>query len=139
MMKNNGGTCGAKISRCKGAGTNMIRIALFDDDSVFMEQTRILIFEILRKNNVGANVQTFLDGDQASQEILATLDICFLDIDFAGKATSGFDIARRIRLVRQDSILIFLLTTLIISKKPGNTGISRDIRTEFTTDLLLSD
>lgn len=108
MMKNNGGTCGAKISRCKGAGTNMIRIALFDDDSVFMEQTRILIFEILRKNNVGANVQTFLDGDQASQEILATLDICFLDIDFAGKATSGVDIARRIRLVRQDSILIFL-------------------------------
>ena len=38
--------------------------------------------------------------------------------------------------------LIFELikrTTLIISKKPGNTGISRDIRTEFTTDLLLSD
>ena len=33
----------------------------------------------------------------------------------------------------------FSLTTLIISKKPGNTGISRDIRTEFTTDLLLSD
>ena len=36
-------------------------------------------------------------------------------------------------------IIIFVITTLIISKKPGNTGISRDIRTEFTTDLLLSD
>lgn len=35
--------------------------------------------------------------------------------------------------------LIDFVTTLIISKKPGNTGISRDIRTEFTTDLLLSD
>lgn len=35
--------------------------------------------------------------------------------------------------------LMFISTTLIISKKPGNTGISRDIRTEFTTDLLLSD
>ena len=35
--------------------------------------------------------------------------------------------------------LIVIQTTLIISKKPGNTGISRDIRTEFTTDLLLSD
>lgn len=34
---------------------------------------------------------------------------------------------------------IIVETTLIISKKPGNTGISRDIRTEFTTDLLLSD
>lgn len=33
----------------------------------------------------------------------------------------------------------YCITTLIISKKPGNTGISRDIRTEFTTDLLLSD
>lgn len=36
-------------------------------------------------------------------------------------------------------IELLLTTTLIISKKPGNTGISRDIRTEFTTDLLLSD
>ena len=36
-------------------------------------------------------------------------------------------------------IKLFDVTTLIISKKPGNTGISRDIRTEFTTDLLLSD
>lgn len=36
-------------------------------------------------------------------------------------------------------IKLLSLTTLIISKKPGNTGISRDIRTEFTTDLLLSD
>ena len=34
---------------------------------------------------------------------------------------------------------VIMITTLIISKKPGNTGISRDIRTEFTTDLLLSD
>lgn len=37
------------------------------------------------------------------------------------------------------SIILLATTTLIISKKPGNTGISRDIRTEFTTDLLLSD
>lgn len=38
-----------------------------------------------------------------------------------------------------DIDIVFCGTTLIISKKPGNTGISRDIRTEFTTDLLLSD
>lgn len=41
--------------------------------------------------------------------------------------------------VLSTSHLGFKVTTLIISKKPGNTGISRDIRTEFTTDLLLSD
>lgn len=39
----------------------------------------------------------------------------------------------------EKGIRIVKSTTLIISKKPGNTGISRDIRTEFTTDLLLSD
>ena len=37
------------------------------------------------------------------------------------------------------ALMYLKTTTLIISKKPGNTGISRDIRTEFTTDLLLSD
>ena len=43
--------------------------------------------------------------------------------------------------IEKDKInsILFSITTLIISKKPGNTGISRDIRTEFTTDLLLSD
>ena len=42
-------------------------------------------------------------------------------------------------LCEQYIFLVVTQTTLIISKKPGNTGISRDIRTEFTTDLLLSD
>lgn len=42
--------------------------------------------------------------------------------------------------IDQKALIDYLIrTTLIISKKPGNTGISRDIRTEFTTDLLLSD
>ena len=38
-----------------------------------------------------------------------------------------------------DSFKILTRKTLIISKKPGNTGISRDMRTEFTTDLLHLD
>lgn len=42
-------------------------------------------------------------------------------------------------LVGDNHLYLFYGTTLIISKKPRNTGISRDIRTEFTTDLLLSD
>ena len=46
---------------------------------------------------------------------------------------------RGLRKVLKKRSVFFKITTLIISKKPGNTGISRDIRTEFTTDLLLSD
>ena len=47
--------------------------------------------------------------------------------------------AEAVYYVDNVQLLFVMVTTLIISKKPGNTGISRDIRTEFTTDLLLSD
>lgn len=48
-------------------------------------------------------------------------------------------VASKKAVLEGDNYVFFIQTTLIISKKPGNTGISRDIRTEFTTDLLLSD
>lgn len=37
------------------------------------------------------------------------------------------------------AFIIFIKKTLIISKKPGNTGKSRDKDTEFTTHLLHSE
>ena len=49
------------------------------------------------------------------------------------------EIANHLGVYITDISKYYYATTLIISKKPGNTGISRDIRTEFTTDLLLSD
>lgn len=49
------------------------------------------------------------------------------------------EIISLLRRFNKQSNQTVIITTLIISKKPGNTGISRDIRTEFTTDLLLSD
>ena len=59
----------------------------------------------------------------------ARADIAFLDVEMPG--VSGIHVGAKLKELNP--------TTLIISKKPGNTGISRDIRTEFTTDLLLSD
>ena len=50
----------------------------------------------------------------------------------AGKTLTNEEVIREL-------LELLKKTTLIISNKPGNTGISRDIRTEFTTDLLLSD
>jgi len=46
--------------------------------------------------------------------------------------------ASNIPIKKLTAAFLFIITTLIISKNPGNTGIPRDIRTEFTTDLLLS-
>lgn len=43
----------------------------------------------------------------------------------------------RLAILSEKNPFIFEGTTLIISKKPGNTGKSRDRATEFTTKLLL--
>ena len=91
-----------------GATFDMIHIALFDDEPIFLEQTRTQIWEIIKKHNIGVSVQAFTDGDQLTREDFSTIDICFLDIDFSGKTLSGIEIARKIRQVRQDTVLIFL-------------------------------
>ena len=61
------------------------------------------------------------------------------EVDFGMMAYSLSCENNDILIESLQSCFFLNLTTLIISKKPGNTGISRDIRTEFTTDLLLSD
>lgn len=70
----------------------------------------------------------------------------YLYIDGSIKDSSGWGVNENYILIKPSvtyKAMSYSLdvkqTTLIISKKPGNTGISRDIRTEFTTDLLLSD
>ena len=78
--------------------------------------------------------------NQRHKERLKTAEDFINEYDTASKCVkqSYLIICQR----RYEHIMTFFnfqLTTLIISKKPGNTGISRDIRTEFTTDLLLSD
>lgn len=71
---------------------------------------------------------------------IISLIIIFVLI-FVLRIVSKSDLRKNQQLIIKviTTILIVKRTTLIISKKPGNTGISRDIRTEFTTDLLLSD
>lgn len=74
---------------------------------------------------------------QVSKEKLIVSVLCFLYIfeyTLYGQPISGLKY-----IIQALCVFMFIKTTLIISKKPGNTGISRDIRTEFTTDLLLSD
>lgn len=48
------------------------------------------------------------------------------------------DIAK-FSLLAERNTLNVILTTLIVSKKPGNTGKSRNKDTEFTTHLLHSE
>lgn len=88
-------------------------------------------------------IKTFVVADHFQLDSLLYGNNCFIT-GFKGTGKTALLFYLDNKLKDEDPItctsFIFLyLTTLIISKKPGNTGISRDIRTEFTTDLLLSD
>ena len=101
-MKRNFANCQAEI------GANMIRILLCDDDTVFLERMRTEIRAVLSKAHVGAVIHTATCAEDIPEELFVSCDLCFLDIDFSGKRYTGMDIAKEIRRVNQNAIIIFL-------------------------------
>lgn len=99
---------GPLMPKVQGVIIDMMHIVLLDDDPLFLEQTRTQIHKILKRNNLDAIIETFKSTKQLTSEQFADWDFCFLDIDFSEKDYTGIDIARKIRQVRQDSVLIFL-------------------------------
>lgn len=94
--------CRAKI------GANMIRIVICDDNQPFMESLRAEIRAILSRNKIEAVIYTYENAEAIPEHLFATSDIFFLDIDFSGKQYTGIDIARKIRQVRENSVLVFV-------------------------------
>ena len=86
----------------------MIRMILCDDDPIFLERMRADIRAALKQLDTEAVIQTFPEAEIIPQEALRDCDIIFLDIDFNGKKYTGIDIARKIRSIRPNAIIIFL-------------------------------
>lgn len=86
----------------------MIRIVLCDDNPHFLETLRLEIRKTLKQHKTDAAIHVFQNPDSIPEHILPSCDIFFLDIDFPGKECTGIDIAKRIRKLRIDSILIFI-------------------------------
>jgi len=83
----------------------MIRILLCDDDPVFLESLQKALRDYLKKDGI---LYTFLDPQEIPGELLSGCDIFFLDMDFAGKRYTGLDIAKKIRQVNPDGVILFL-------------------------------
>lgn len=90
------------------SGSPLIRIIICDDDDMFLSKLHHAIGEALRQNNVSAKIHTYSSMEDIGQPILSSCDIAFLDIDFQGKKYNGIDIARRLREVRKDAVIIFV-------------------------------
>lgn len=86
----------------------MIQIALCDDNQEFLTSLRTTIRTVLDTHGIDAVLHIFEDAQAIPEHILACADIFFLDIDFEGKEYTGIDIARSIRQLQRDSIIVFV-------------------------------
>lgn len=86
----------------------MVRIIICDDNRTFLDRLRDDMESALDGLNARAKVYPFTQMESIPDSILNGCDIAFLDIDFEGKRYNGIDIARKIRAVRKDAVIIFV-------------------------------
>lgn len=86
----------------------MIRILICDDDSAFSGKLQMQIEDLLSKKSLKAKIHTYENMEKIGDPILRSCDIAFLDIDFASNDYSGLDIARKLRSMRSDAVIIFV-------------------------------
>lgn len=86
----------------------MIRIAIIDDNAMFLGQLREKVRSVLDGSKLAGLIHCYDSMEAMPDSILTDADIFFLDMDFQGKDYSGVDIARNIRSSNQKAILIFV-------------------------------
>ncbi len=89
-------------------GIEMIRIAICDDNKETLVQNEMLIKKCLKELNVLASIDTYLSGEFLQFDVQENkfFDLLLLDIEMPRK--SGMDIAREIRKISPDSLIIFI-------------------------------
>ena len=86
----------------------MVRIIICDDNRKFLNRLCTDMESALDALNAKAKVYPYTQMESIPDSILNGCDIAFLDIDFEGKRYNGIDIARKIRAVRKDAVIIFV-------------------------------
>lgn len=89
-------------------GTAMVRIIICDDNRLFLTMLESRIIDCLRQLGVTYKIHTYTSMSEISDPILSSCDIALLDIDFNSNSYNGLDIARKLRSVRKDSVIIFV-------------------------------
>lgn len=83
-------------------------ILVCDDDPAFLTAVSQQVTDIFGSLGVPFKLHAFTSMEQISSPILAACDIALLDVDFAQKRYNGIDIARKLRAVREDAVIIFI-------------------------------
>lgn len=89
-------------------GSDMFRIVICDDDSLLLRKIEDEVKNFFEYKEIKVKIHTFTGAKQVSDQLLSSCDIALLDVDFPQEDFNGMDIARRIRGLRQDTIIIFI-------------------------------
>lgn len=108
MIKTNQDSANSAIFCQAEIGVNMMRILLCDDNAVFLKSLRCEIRRVLDAYHVEAVIHTIDTPEDITDNLLASCDVFFLDIDFSGRAYNGIDVAKLIRRHKADAIIIFV-------------------------------
>ena len=86
----------------------MLRILICDDDEAFARGLSLRIRQLLQARELQAQLHTCVSAEDVPAGMLERYDMAFLDIDFSGKNYTGIDIARRLRSLRRDAVILFV-------------------------------
>lgn len=86
----------------------MIRILICDDSEAFLCRLRELVRACAERSGEAVKLDAFTALEDIPGPVLSGCDIAVLDIDFAGKAYTGLDVARRLRQLRPDAVILFV-------------------------------
>ncbi len=90
------------------SGVPAIRVLICDDDLPFLTKLQALIQSFFSKLGIQAKIHAYGSWEEIGTPLLSSYDIAILDIDFSQKNYTGIDIARKLRNVRSDAVIIFL-------------------------------
>ena len=87
----------------------MVRIAIVEDEQRVREQLSDYIARYTRQYGTEFEVTAFTDGDELLEDYCPRYDILFMDIEM--KHLDGMDTARRVRLVDEAVLIVFITNT----------------------------
>lgn len=87
---------------------NLINVIICDDDKVFADELEKKISIILSESNIKAKIQVFDMAEKIGSEVLKSCDVAFLDIDFKNKSYNGIGIAKKLRELRNEAVIVFV-------------------------------
>ena len=86
----------------------VLRVLICDDDEVFARGLAQRIRQLLQARELQAQLHTCTSAEEVPAGMLERYDMACLDIDFSGKSYTGIDIARRLRSLRRDAVILFV-------------------------------